>query len=128
MPFFQAMASRANATLTKQGLRGKDPDLFGEGRSLVADLRELRIVETDEEAAYVDAFPSGLREAVRALLRSNLTSGEPLDVTFSWAPGYDDEVTLWQVANSDRSGGGITIFVRSRYPDDRGGTAGAIRR
>jgi hypothetical protein len=97
-----------------------DPNDFAEGTSLVEALQRAGVVEEgSDEAAYLAAFPSGLQEAVRALLHDNLVSDAPLDVTFSWAPGYDDQVSLWQVADGERSAGGITIFVRSRFPEDR---------
>ena len=123
MPVFHAMARRANAALTAESLGGVDPDLFAEGRPLVEGLQALGVIENEEEAAYVAAFPSGLQEAVRALLHDNIASGMPLDVTFAWAPGYDDELALWQVADGEHTRGGITVMVRSRFPDDRG-TAG----
>ena len=39
----------------------------------------------------------------------------------AWAPGYDDEVKFFQVADNERSHGGITILVKSRFPNDRRG-------
>ena len=119
MPTFHAIVRRANAKFTAEELSGLDPATFAEGRSLVEALEGLGVVEADsDEAAYLARFPSGLQEAVRALLHDNLISGQPLDVTFAWAPGYDDEVSLWQVADGEHSAGGITVFVRSRFPDD----------
>ena len=123
MPVFHAMARRANVALTAEGLGGLDPDVFAEGQSLVDGLREIGVVENDDEAAYLEAFPSGIKEAVRAVLHDNIASGAPLDMTVAWAPGYDDELSIWQVANGEHTRGGITVFVRSRFPDDRG-TAG----
>jgi hypothetical protein len=126
MPVFHAMAKRANAVLTREQLVGTDPATFADPGSLVDGLRALGIVENDEEAAYLGAFPSGLQEAVRALLHDNLASGQPLDVTVAWAPGYEDELSLVQVADNSRTAGGITVLVRSRYPDDRSVPGGAI--
>ena len=119
MPTVHAMARRANAVLTAEGLAGVDPALFAEGHSLVEALQELGVIVNDEEASYIGAFPSGLQEAVRALLHDNIASGAPLDVTFAWAPGYEDELSLWQVADGEHTAGGITVFIRSRFPDDR---------
>jgi len=129
MPFMQAMASRANAALTKEGLRGRASP-FAEPGSLVAGLEELGVITGDragDQAAYLEAFPSGLKEAVRAVLHDNLSSGNPLDVTVAWAPGYDDELSIFQVADSDLSEGGITILVKSRYPSDRTAPGTGIR-
>ena len=46
MPFMQAMASRANAALTKEGLRGRASP-FAEPGSLVAGLEELGDFDLD---------------------------------------------------------------------------------
>jgi hypothetical protein len=122
MPFMQAMAKRANAELTKEGLAALPPDTFAEPGSLVPALVRIGVVEEGSaEAQYLEDFPSGLKEAVRALLHDNLSADQPLDVTVAWMPGYDDEISLAQVANNVRSEGGITILVRSRYPGDRKG-------
>ncbi len=82
----------------------------------------------DAEPTQSGCFPAGLLEAVRALLAENARQEEPLPVTVAWAPGYDDETTLWQVADTATSRGGITIMVRSRYADDRGGPGPTITR
>ena len=125
MPFLQAIAKRVNGGLTKEGLADLPNDTFEEPGSLVRVLVDQGFVEPGEEADYLEAFPSGLKEAVRAVLRDNLNAtGGPLDVTVAWAPGYDDEVSVFQVANNARTQGGITILVRSRYPDDRGSAPG----
>jgi hypothetical protein len=120
MPFFQAMAKRANAKLTREQLEGVDRALFEQPGSLVSGLRELEIVADDDEAAFLEAFPSGLKEAARALLHDNLNAeGGPLDVTVAWSPAYEDELSLFQIADNERTEGGITMLVKSRYPGDR---------
>lgn len=127
MPFLQAMSKRVNAALTKGGLAGLPGDTFAEPGSLVRALVDQGLVEPGAEEDYLEAFPSGLKEAVRAVLHDNLNAtGGPLDVTVAWAPGYDDEISLFQVADSDRTDGGITILVRSRYPGDRSFPGGPI--
>jgi hypothetical protein len=121
MPFMQAIATRANAELTREKRRGKGSP-FAEPGSLVAGLKELGIIAGPRESAqeeFLEAFPSGLKESVRAVLHDNLSRAEPLDVTVAWSPAYEDEVKIFQVADSDVSDGGITILVRSRYPGDR---------
>ena len=128
MPFFQAMAKKANAALTKEALADLPADTFAEPGTLVESLAQVGIIggpHEDDERAYLDAFPSGLKESVRAVLHDNLNApGGPLDITVAWSPGYDDEVSLFQSATTDRSEGGITILVKSRYPSDRTGPTG----
>ena len=129
MPFMQAIASRANAELTSDKLKLLDPNTFAQPGTLVETLKSLKIIGGPREAdetSYIAGFPSGLQEAVRAVLHENLNpeTGPPVGVTVAWSPGYDDEVKFFQIANSDKSEGGITILVKSRYPGDRSGAPG----
>lgn len=68
--------------------------------------------------SYLDGWPSGVLASVRGLLDDNLHRASRLPVTFAWAPSYDYEVTIWDVADTDATHGGITVLFKSRYPDD----------
>jgi hypothetical protein len=39
-------------------------------------------------------------------------------ITFSWTPGYDFELTIWDAPDTGRTHGGITVLLKSRYPGD----------
>ena len=124
MPFFQAMASRANTAFTPEKLEKAEvrqamKSAFGDGKTLVESLKELKVVRTADEEAFLSGFPSGLLAAVGAVLTDNAAKATPLPVTVAWAPGYEDEVSFWVVEDTATSRGGITIMVRSRYADDR---------
>jgi len=129
MPFMQAMASRVNTEFSGDNLQAIDPDTFAQPGSLVSGLQSLGIVQSTAEANFLDSFPSGLKESVRAVLHDNLNpeAGNRLGVTVAWSPAYEDQVKIFQVADGEHSDGGITILVRSRYPSDRGAPGTGIK-
>ena len=62
--------------------------------------------------AYVSMMPRGFQETLRAIIYHALSSEPRVLLNFSWAPGYDFEITLWDAPC------GITVLIRSRYPAD----------
>lgn len=70
-------------------------------------------------AAYIAKLPPGLSEALRATIYQALGTSPPTQVTFAWAPHYDYELGLWQAPDAEDTRGGITVLIKSRYPDDR---------
>jgi hypothetical protein len=66
-----------------------------------------------------------MREALRAIIYQALGTTPPTQITFSWAPAYDYELTIWDAPNTRRTRGGITVLLKSRYPDDKHPLAGA---
>lgn len=128
MPMLQRLISEVNGLTTRERLKEVDPAAFSQGKSLLEGLAALGLSPSNDEAAYLAGFPVGLQEAVRAMIYADLTAREePLAITFAWAPGYDDEITFWEVADGETSEGGITIFVRSRYPVDRTAPGRGVR-
>jgi hypothetical protein len=131
----QTAVSAFNASFGPQGIREMDPEVFAPGDDApFSDALQRAGVELEEAtAAFVDRWPSGIKAAVRAVLHDNLTRDGTVPVTFAWAPGYDFEVSIWDVRDTAETAGGITILFKSRYPDDphpldsdrNGRTAGA---
>jgi hypothetical protein len=60
-----------------------------------------------------------LQEALRSTIYHALSTKPPTQVTFGWAPGYDYEVTIWHAPDTKKTKGGITVLIKSRYPDDK---------
>jgi hypothetical protein len=94
------------------------PDAFAEGVRLADLVEDQEHVPMEAAVAYLDSMPEGIQEAIRAVIRSNLQRDNPLPITFAWQPGYDWELTINDVSNTEKTHGGITMIVRSRYPDD----------
>ncbi len=67
---------------------------------------------------YLSTVPYIFTETVRSVAHHALSTKPPTPVTFAWAPAYDFELTLWQAPDTAETRGGITVLVKSRYPDD----------
>lgn len=118
MPYMQAMTLRANALLGGEPLKTLDPVVLAPGANLADAAKKVGIVVRDEEYAFLNSWPAGLKEAIRALLYNALTREPRLPVTIAWTPGYDFGLTASEAAGTPRSVGGMTIVLQSRYPDD----------
>ena len=121
MPFMQAMAERANAALSSQRiarLSAARRTKLGTTGPLDQFLQDLGIVQSGPELAYLQSWPEGLKDILRAAIRSAINRTPPLPVTLSWAPGYDYELNIWEAPGTAASPGGMTILMRSRYPAD----------
>ena len=118
MPFFQLMIGRVNQVFDWPAVNELDPSLFDPGVALVDLASENDIATNSREAAVLRAIPRGMQEAIRALIRDNLSREVSLAMTFAWAPGYDYELQVWEAPGDDGSRGGITVLLRTRYPSD----------
>ena len=118
MPFFQLMLGRINRVFDWPAVTEIPPEVFDPGSSLVDLALENDIASSSREAAVLRAIPRGMQEALRALIRDNLSREVPLAMTFAWALGYDYELQVWEAPGDDGSKGGITVLLRTRYPSD----------
>ena len=126
MPMMQVALHGLNERFGPDGVR----ELAGAELDVSAPCGELaRAMLGDRLPAQFDAFaesmPKGLQAAVTGAVRSAVERGMP--VTFAWAPGYDWEVSIWDVADTAETHGGTTILIRSRYPDDDHPLRGSYR-
>ena len=126
MPLMQTALSALNTSFGGQNLGAIDPGLFdpaGEGTLVEGFLRAG--VELDEPTqAFIGTWPSALQAALQAAIFENLRRSGSVPITFAWAPGYDYELSMWDVRDSAQSAGGITVLLKSRYPDDAHPLAG----
>jgi hypothetical protein len=74
---------------------------------------------------HLRKLPPAISECLRATIHHSLGTSPPTPVTFSWAPGYDHEVSVWQSPDTKQTRGGVTVLIKSRYPDDAHPLAGA---
>lgn len=65
---------------------------------------------------FAGSMPLGMQRAIASAVASAVERGLP--VTFAWAPAYDWELSLWDVADTEQTHGGMTVVIRSRYPGD----------
>ena len=120
MPRMQTAVSAFNTSFGPARIAENDADVLApdSGASFSEALVRSGVELDDATAAFVDRWPTGIQAAVRAVLADNLRREGTVPVTFAWAPGYDFEVSIWDVRDTAETAGGITILFKSRYPDD----------
>jgi hypothetical protein len=98
-----------------------DPGPFSpsDGAATLAEaFVQVGVAIDDATQRYVDGWPSAQQAALRAAIFDNLARDGRVPVTFAWAPGYDYELTIWDVRDTAETAGGITVLFKSRYPSD----------
>jgi len=119
---FEAFVAELNREFSKDRIgdfAARRRDHFAPGKAL--DLSFLHEPGTPLQRAwsgYVAQAPSSFHEAIRSVIHHALSADPPIPVTFAWAPGYDFELSLWQSGDTKLTRGGITVLIKSRYPDD----------
>lgn len=117
MPALQLMSERANNVFNRTNIQNISPSLFVE-RSFADIAVALGIATNELERRVLNSWPASLQAAITAIIQSAVQRDYRLPVTIAWSPGYDFEVTATESKSVDGSMGGITIFLRSRYPLD----------
>jgi hypothetical protein len=117
MPILQVAVSALNQRFDPAGVR----ELAESGVDLGQPFGELaRLLIGDDLPPGFDEFieqmPIGLQRAIAAAAQTAVD--RLLPVTFAWAPGYDWELSVWDVADTSQTHGGMTMLIRSRFPDD----------
>ena len=122
MPRMQTAVTALNVAFGADRIGEVDPSAFapsGDGEETLSGAFVRSGVELDAATRrYVDGWPSALQAALRATIQENLARGGRVPITFAWAPGYDYELTIWDVRDTAETAGGITVLFKSRYPSD----------
>ncbi|MBS0411862.1 MAG: hypothetical protein JSR86_18230 [Proteobacteria bacterium] len=122
MPMMQALVGELNARFTKDRIHDlvRRIEMFAPGQRLNPDLvAEPGTVLHRALRSFFHRMPDTFHESLHAIIRTALSTSPPTEVTFAWAPGYDYELTLWQAPDTQLTRGGITVLLKSRYPDDK---------
>lgn len=122
MPRMQTAVTALNVAFGADRIGDLDPTPFAPGDDGAASLAEALVrsgVDLDDATQrYVDGWPSALQAALRAAIHDDLARDGRVPITFAWAPGYDYELTIWDVRDTKETAGGITVLFKSRYPSD----------
>ncbi|MCR5878530.1 hypothetical protein [Phenylobacterium sp. J367] len=121
MPMFQTLLGELNVHMGREKIAalaknkhhfapGNDPDYS----FLMQDHPKL----VTAWQGYLKEMPPAMRAGLRAVIHEALSTEPPTQVTFAWAPGYDYEMTVWQAPDTKMTKGGVTVLIKSRYPDD----------
>jgi hypothetical protein len=68
--------------------------------------------------AFVATIPLGIQRSLLAIIYHALTSERQVLLNFAWAPAYDFELTIWETVEPEPAHSGMSILLKSRYPDD----------
>ena len=119
MPRFQAMIGELNHRFDHEHINEtvKSIELFEPGRPLSGIFERSPLHRLF--ASYLEEVPFIFKDTLRSVMYYALSTTPPTPVCFSWAPGYDFELTIWQAPDTPETRGGITVLTKSRYPNDR---------
>jgi|SRR5215475_5965485 len=122
MPVLQTVLNQLNAAFGGQNLQAlaAKRDAFAPGKPLGAGL----IVQKgtplyDAWQKYLGQLPGSFQETLRTIIYYALSTAPPTPITFLWAPHYDYELTVWHAPDTSTTKGGISVLIKSRYPDDK---------
>jgi hypothetical protein len=122
MPGLQTVLSKLNTAFGRENIKEmvKHRDKFEPGKPLAAGIVVTRRAALFEfYASFINSMPKSMQEALLAIIRHALGTSPPTPITFSWAPAYDYELTVWHAPDTRNTRGGITVLLKSRYPDDK---------
>jgi hypothetical protein len=122
MPVLQTVLNQLNAAFGGPGLKNlvTKRDAFAPGKPLGAGLVVQKGTPLyDAWQVYLGELPGSIQETLRSVIYYALSTAPPTEITFAWAPSYDYEVTIWHAPDTSTTKGGITVLVKSRYPNDK---------
>jgi hypothetical protein len=122
MPHLQTILGDLNQAFSRENIAklAEKREAFEQGKPFVSGM----IVGPDmvlqkHWATYLNQIPKSIQEAIFGVIRYSLSTTPPTSIVFAWAPGYDYELTIFQAPDTRTSRGGITLIIKSRYPDDK---------
>ena len=122
MPHLQTVLGTLNNAFSKDNIPKlvKQREAFCPGKPIGAGIIvNAKMALHADWIKYLDRIPGSIQETIRSVIYYSLGTTPPTQITFAWAPGYDYEVTIWQASDTRTSRGGITVLLKSRYPDDK---------
>lgn len=121
MPDMHTALHQINTAFSPANIGTVSASAFAPGNNLVDALDALPGVQlTTAARTFLQGWPSGIQAAVEAAIYDDLTRPvtSRVPILFSWTPGYDYEVRIWDVRNTTSTEGELTIHLTSRYPAD----------
>lgn len=122
MPGLQTILGQLNTAFGRDGIKklAEKKEVYAPGKSIVTGLVvQSKMALHKDWGQYLTGIPMSMQEALRAIIYQALSTTPPTQITFAWAPGYDYELTIWQAPDTRATRGGITVLLKSRYPDDK---------
>jgi hypothetical protein len=121
MPGLQTVLGQLNHAFGREGIKklAEQREAFAPGKPLAAGIVvQSKMALHGDWTGYLKQIPQSMQEALRSTIFHALSTKPPTQITFAWAPGYDYELTIWHAPDTRKTRGGITVLIKSRYPDD----------
>jgi hypothetical protein len=121
MPQLQTVLGQLNTAFARDNIKklADQREAFAPGKPLAAGVVvKAKMALHDKWNEYLKQIPQSMQEALRSTIYHALSTTPPTQITFAWAPGYDFELTMWHAPDTRTTKGGITVLIKSRYPDD----------
>ena len=121
MPIMQTMLCELNCKFSKDqiGATAAKRAMYAPGKKITGALIAAGTPLERAFRTYFSHVPGAIQETLRSVIYHALSTDPPTQITFAWAPSYDYEVTVWQAPDTAQTKGGITLLLKSRYPDDK---------
>jgi hypothetical protein len=122
MPGLQTILGQLNTAFGRDGIGelATKREMYGPGKSIATGIIvHSKMALHKDWTRYLKGIPPSMQEALRAIIYQALSTTPPTQITFAWAPGYDYELTVWHAPDTHATRGGITVLLKSRYPDDK---------
>jgi len=121
MPALQTVLGQLNTAFSRDEIDKlvEKKEMFAPGKPLAAGVVvQSRMALFKQWSDYLNHIPMSMQEAIRSIIYYALSTKPAIQITFAWAAGYDYELTIWHAPDTRATKGGITILIKSRYPDD----------
>jgi hypothetical protein len=121
MPVMQTMLHELNHKFGRDQIKATADkrDLYAPGEQIVGALIAGGTPLAPAFKDYFAQMPGAIHETLRSVIHHALSTSPPTHVTFAWAPAYDWEITVWQAPDTRTTKGGVTLLIKSRYPDHK---------
>lgn len=121
MPVMQTMLHELNHKFGREQIQttATKKDFYAPGEQIVGALIAGGTPLAPAFKDYFAQMPGAIHETLRSVIHHALSTNPPTHVTFAWAPAYDWEITVWQSPDTRTTKGGVTVLIKSRYPDDK---------
>jgi hypothetical protein len=122
MPGLQTILGELNHAFGRHGIKAlaEKREMYAPGKSIVSGLVvDSKMALQRDWSEYLTGIPMSIQEALRSTIYHALGTTPPTQITFAWSPSYDYELTIWHAPDTQKTRGGITVHLKSRYPDDK---------
>ena len=118
MSHFTNMAERANVIFGCDNIKNVDAEIVNSAKNFVDLAKQLKIAVSADEVSFLETWPLCIQGCLLATVREAIAAENRIPIAVAWAPDYDYSFSIWDTRATHASTRGISVLLRSRYPDD----------